>query len=105
MLGYSYIDDEQSPVPAPHPSVNGGLYTGEPFKPGAPWGNVYVRPDADTYTQNIKSAIPTPPPLAMMIPSNERPGNNHVNHFIHTPSPSHLNFQCASLEATPSATR
>jgi hypothetical protein len=98
LLGYSYIEDATTPVPAPPPIVNGGLYTGEPFQHGAPWGNLYVRPDADTYTQNIKNA----PAIAMMIPSNERPGNNHVAHFIHQSAGPNQNFQCGMLEATPS---
>lgn len=100
-LPYSYID-YTSPVPVPPPSLNGGLYTGQPFQPGAPWANIYVKPEADTYTQNAKSAMP--PPNALMIPSNNRPGNNHVNQYRHhQPSPTTFNFQCAKLEEAPSA--
>lgn len=82
MLGYSYID-WQGPVEAPEPSLNGGLFTGAPFKPGAPWGNIPVKPDAVSLSQNLKTA--NPPPRAMeMLPSYTRPGNNHVDSPYHT---------------------
>lgn len=76
----------------PERSVNGGLYTGEPFKPGAPWANVPVVPEADTYTQNLASA--NPPPDAIFIPSYSRLGNNTVNHFTHQPYGDNYNFMC-----------
>lgn len=90
-MQYSYID-WQSPVQYPGPSVNGGLYTGAPFAPGAAWGNVAVTPDADTYTQNLQSA--NPPPGGMFIPSSTRPGNNSVNNFTHESAGEQFNFLC-----------
>lgn len=90
-MQYSYIDWE-SPVQAPPPSVNGGLYTGAPFAAGASWANTSIRPDADTYTQNLQSA--NPPPGGIFIPSNNRPGNNYVNQFTHENAGSQYNFMC-----------
>jgi hypothetical protein len=58
----------------PKPDLNGGLYTGEPFK--GPWGNVYVQPDMVYLTTiNLKSA--NPPESALLQYGNViRPGNN-----------------------------
>lgn len=91
MLYFSYIDTTQ-PTTVPPRSVNGGLYTGEPFRENAPWGNVPVVPEADTYTQNLQSA--NPPPGAMVIPSYTRPGNNTVNQAYHQQFGAPLNFMC-----------
>ena len=103
-LPFTYID-YTSPVPAPPPSLNGGLYTGEPFREGAGWANVYVRPDADAYAQNLLQNSQTPPPPgAQIIPTTVRPGNNAVRDFTQSPSP--FNFTCmtsATAGATPSA--
>jgi len=92
-LAYSYIN-YTSPVPAPPRSLNGGLYTGEPFAPGAKWGNVPVVPDADTYTQNLASANPPPGGLAV-LPSFNRPGNNYVNYqYAYTDFSPSYNIRC-----------
>lgn len=58
------------------PVLNGGLFTGEPFKKGAPWANIYQRPTAAYLTnQALKSA--NPPLLARyQIQAGYRPGNN-----------------------------
>jgi hypothetical protein len=62
--------------PAPAPSLNGGLYTGEPFAPDAPWRNIPVVPDATYLTRvNLLSANP-PPGATEQIPGGWRPGNN-----------------------------
>ncbi len=90
-LGYSYIDMLEN-VDVPPPSLNGGLYTGSPFESGAPWGNVAIVPEADTYTQNLQSA--NPPPGGMFIPSHTRLGNNTVNQFTHQPYGNNFNFMC-----------
>lgn len=82
MLGYSYVD-WSSPVPAPEPSLNGGLYTGQKFLDNAPWANVPVTPDAVALSQNLKSANP-PPRAAEYLPTYPRPGNNHVESPYHT---------------------
>lgn len=91
VLQYSYIDMLKN-VGVPERSVNGGLYTGQPFKDGAPWANVPVVPEADTYTKNLESA--NPPPNGMFIPSFTRPGNNTVNQFLHQPYGDNFNFMC-----------
>jgi hypothetical protein len=59
------------------PKLNGGLYTGEPFKKDAPWGNFPVKPETGSLiNENLKSA--NPPPFAVFhYPGGEhRPGNN-----------------------------
>lgn len=91
VLHYSYINMLQN-IGIPERSVNGGLYTGEPFQQGAPWANIPVVPDADTYTQNLESA--NPPPDAIFVPSYTRPGNNTVNQYLHEPYGEQYNFMC-----------
>ena len=60
----------------PPRSLNGGLYTGESFKPNAPWGNVPVIPDASYMIHhNLRSANP-PPEALFHYPGTVRPGNN-----------------------------
>jgi len=63
-------------VPPPQPSLNGGLYTGQSFAPGAPWGVVPVVPDAGHMIHyNLRSADP-PPGAIYQYPGSIRPGNN-----------------------------
>ena len=66
-LSYSYVEaDAPSGVPAR--KVNGGLYTGTPAQPGAPWGNVPIVPEAHVYVvEQLKRDH---------IPGYTRPGNN-----------------------------
>lgn len=60
----------------PAPSLNGGLYTGEPFLKNAPWANVPVLPDASYMIHyNLRSANP-PPGAIYHYPGGQRPGNN-----------------------------
>ena len=65
-------------VPPPGPSLNAGLYTGQPFQPDAPWRNYPVAPDAGYYNFTNLSTVPTALPLAQhMVPGGGlRPGNN-----------------------------
>lgn len=91
VLEYSYIDMVQ-PNGVPPRALNGGLYTGAPFKQNAPWANVPVVPEADSYTKNLESA--NPPPNAIFIPSFTRPGNNQVNQFNHEEYSKYYNFMC-----------
>ena len=72
-MQFSDLDDSKIGG-IPKPDLNGGLYTGEPFK--GPWGNVYVQPDmVYLTTQNLKSA--NPPQSALLQYGNViRPGNN-----------------------------
>lgn len=68
--------DPKSYVPPPPPSLNGGLYTGEPFKKGAPYANIPVTPDAGYMIHyNLRSANP-PLDALFQYPGNIRPGNN-----------------------------
>jgi hypothetical protein len=69
--------DSSKPVPPPAPKLNGGLYTGQPFAPDAPYANVPVVPDAGYLTHyNLQSAEP-PEDARTQYPGWERPGNNH----------------------------
>lgn len=69
---------EKEFVPPPQPSLNGGLFTGEPFAPGAPWGTVPVVPDAGYMIHyNLRSANP-PPGAIYQYPGSHRPGNNYT---------------------------
>lgn len=77
MLGYSYIEDP-SPVPVPPRQVNGGLYTGAPFAPNAPWGNVPIEPEAHKMAQAAIALGGAQPRTAAMMPTAPRPGNNEV---------------------------
>lgn len=82
-----YPLDFQGHVPPPPPSLNGGLFTGEAFHKGAPYGNVPVMPDgAYMHTVNLLSAKPPteavyqPPPGAAVRPGNSK--NDHpLPHF------------------------
>lgn len=68
--------DSSKPVPPPKPSLNGGLYTGEPFHKDAPYANVPVIADAGYMTHyNLLSANP-PPDAVYQYPGGQRPGNN-----------------------------
>lgn len=67
------------PSNIPPLSLNGGLYTGTPFLPNAPWGNVPVIPDVDYMTHvNLRSACP-PTEALSQYPGGPRPGNNNQN--------------------------
>ena len=71
-----YNFEEVGYMPPPAPSLNGGLYTGEPFAKGAPWANTYVPADVVAYTNvNLRSAKPAPG-ATTQYPGQTRPGNN-----------------------------
>lgn len=71
-----YMNVESS-VPPPKPSLNGGLYTGEPFAPGAAYANVPVIPDVSYMIHyNLRSAKP-PFDAIFQYPGGNRPGNNY----------------------------
>jgi hypothetical protein len=64
-------------VPPPPPSLNGGLYTGEPFQTNAPWANMPVTPEGTYMTSaNLQSANP-PPGAQQQYAGSLRPGNNY----------------------------
>lgn len=76
-LGWGdYNFDKNKYASIPERQLNGGLYTGEPFKKGAPWANVPVVPDEGYMTHvNLQSA--NPPKAALYQYNNIRPGNNY----------------------------
>jgi hypothetical protein len=64
--------------PAPQPSLNGGLYSGEPFQRGAPWANFPVTPDTTTYVhENLQQGNDPPPEARFQYPPT-RQGNSEV---------------------------
>ena len=62
----------------PPPSLNGGLYTGEPFQQNAPWRNFPARPDTGNMIFNNLRSMNVPPEDALFhFPGGGiRPGNN-----------------------------
>lgn len=65
-------------LPPPPPSLNGGLYTGEPFLPGAPWRNFPAVPDSSYLVHvNLRSAHPPPGAQFQYPAAGHRPGNNY----------------------------
>jgi hypothetical protein len=77
-LNYSSYDFEKYGYqPPPQPSLNAGLYTGEPFAPNAPYGNTPASPDATYYTKTLLNLGNTPPPGAdRQYPQPSRQGNS-----------------------------
>ena len=68
--------DPTEPKGIPPRALNGGLYTGEPFAMGAPWGNVPITPEANVLVGAALHSA-NPPPRAMAhVPGNTRIGNN-----------------------------
>tara|TARA_B110000483_G_scaffold241733_1_gene325511 strand:+ start:761 stop:1120 length:360 start_codon:yes stop_codon:yes gene_type:complete len=66
-----------TPIPPKKPELNGGLYTGEPFR-GA-WGNVPVIPDVVPMTKKtltMQTHPYTPGSTEQFDPTMIRPGNN-----------------------------
>ena len=64
----------------PPPSLNGGLYTGEPFLANAPWRNFPARPDTvNLITVNLSSANPPPGVTTQFPGGHTRPGNHTLN--------------------------
>lgn len=64
-------------TPPPKPDLNGGLYTGTPFSPDAPWRNFPAVPDTAFLTHyNLRSARPPPGALFQYPGGGYRPGNN-----------------------------
>ena len=64
-------------APIPPRTVNGGLYTGEPFAAGAQYANVPIVPDAGVMLRDGLHIGNSPPPGAnMQYVSWQRPGNS-----------------------------
>jgi len=65
-------------IPPPAPKLNGGLYTGKPFDPNCPWGNVPVTADTAYMTHvNLRSANP-PKEALYQYAGHTRMGNNYL---------------------------
>lgn len=76
MLSFSAIDP-RDPVGIPPPKPNAGLYTGEPFRAGAPWANVPTVPDSVLLQRDtLRSAEPPPEVVERQYVYDLRPGNN-----------------------------
>ena len=94
---------ERTYVPPPPRALNGGLFTGEPFLAGAPWGNVPVVPDVDYMTNvNLRSANP-PVQALFQYPGNTRPGNNFqantgLKPYVGEIIKGNYNFSCVPCE-------
>lgn len=74
----SYEFEKYGYTQPPEPSLNGGLYTGEPFQKGAPHANFPVTPDTTVYLQtNLQNGTEAPNEARYMYPPS-RQGNSHV---------------------------
>ena len=71
----NYDFDKIGYTKIPEPKVNGGLYTGELFKPNAPYANIPAVPDSG-YLINQSLRTADPPKQALTQYPNIRPGNN-----------------------------
>ncbi len=79
-LHFSNYDFEKHGYqPVPPPSLNGGLYTGQPFLEDAPWAHVHVDPDATEYIHRNLLRGNRPPPNARYQYPATRPGNSFVH--------------------------
>jgi hypothetical protein len=80
----------------PKPTLNGGLYTGEPFAPNAPWRNFPIEPDAGVYAFGNLRGIAPEAALYMLPGGGLRPGNSTpLLPAEHTSSRiAHLNAVC-----------
>jgi hypothetical protein len=100
LIGDRSHKDRANPhyTPPPPPSHNGGLYTGEPFWPGAPWRNFPVTPDTSHYVHlNLRSATPPHQALYQYPSADHRPGNNFSPMpGIKALAPPYADLQCAT---------
>jgi hypothetical protein len=77
-LAYAYIEDDAAASSVPPRAVNGGLYTGAPAAPGAPWGNVPIVPEPHIMAKALVQYAGASERAAVMMPTYPRPGNNPV---------------------------
>lgn len=75
---YQYDFAKDGYLKPPPRSLNGGLYGGEPFLPGAPWGNVPIVPEATIYTNEAIAIQNEVPHQARFQYHATRPGNSFV---------------------------
>lgn len=82
----------------PPPSLNGGLYVGQPFEANAPWANIPILPDT-SYKMAFALKTANPPPGAHThYPGTVRPGNNEPIYQDITVNSSKYNIACAKPE-------
>lgn len=60
----------------PPPALNGGLFTGEPFKKDAPYANIPIVPDAGYMIHYALRSANPPVEALYQYPGGFRPGNN-----------------------------
>lgn len=63
-------------TPLPPPRLNGGWFTGEPFRKGAGWADVPVRPESGSMMSDTLLSAHPPPGAEAHTPGFPRPGNN-----------------------------
>jgi|TARA_B110000259_G_scaffold74978_1_gene88202 hypothetical protein len=66
--------NNQKPQLPKKPELNGGLYTGEPFR--GPWGNVPVIPEGSIMTHDTLQSANPPEQALTQFGEMIRPGNN-----------------------------
>jgi hypothetical protein len=71
-----YAPYPQTPAPIPPRALNGGLYTGEAFAPGAQYANVPIVPESTTMINEALLGARPPPGANTQYPGGLRPGNN-----------------------------
>lgn len=90
----------------PPRSLNGGLYTGEPFQPGAPWANVPAPPEAGVLMHGPWLRGISAPGAEHHVPGGGwRPGNNTPllpEGALRRPFPE-LNMTCVARTAAAAA--
>lgn len=69
MIGWNY--SKNVPSKPPPRKLNGGLFTGEAFLEGAPWGNVPIVPTSESMSEMIPNKM-----AKYHYPSAMRLGNN-----------------------------
>lgn len=91
-----------SSSPIPPRALNGGIYAGEPFLPGAPWANVPATPTTEVLMREQLASARPPPGAQVLYPSGgTRPGNNHIERpgiRLYDPV-SYADMACASAAA------
>jgi hypothetical protein len=86
------FNEKSSPIPPR--TLNGGLYTGEPFYKNAAYANFPVLPTSAYWTHyNLRSANPLPQAL-YQIQNAYRPGNNTDQAMPQLSHNSWLNATC-----------
>jgi len=85
-----------------YPSHNAGLYSGEPFKDGAPWAPVPIVPDSGYHVHvNLRASYPYLPAEAyFQYPGDTRLGNNYsVKPGVRPQGPRQSDVMCVDPKA------